>query len=645
MEAVASADTSSVKSFKAKLVAHFVLLSLVPLLAASFGFLRSERDEAARELDRSLAVGVQAATAAYADLLRDAQRRAEEIARRESVAVALVAGDAAAIAESVRDAPNVTISGRGIRVGRLPQLAGTRSARIVARSRTIGRVTIAVPFDERVAGLLRRRSGLEPPAGLALVVGGRIVAGIGRGQPEPGGATQAFTFEVGGDRYRALGMRVTSPERGQIVALVPTRALSGSAAGALGQLVAAVAFALLAIGLIAYFEARSIVRTLRRLAAAANAIADGRLRSRVPVHGRDELASFSEAFNRMAGQLEERVADLSRAHEQLEASIARLAEALASTHDGEHLAEVVVATAVDATGAAGGAFVSGDDVIATQGDIASRDRLEVPVAVDGHSYGSLVLVGVGTHGRAVSGDPRRLGESLARHAAVAFDNARLHAVLEEQARVDALTGLANRRHGGEQLERELRRAGRSAEPVSVVLCDIDGFKVSNDAHGHAMGDAVLRAFARIVQRRLRDSDVACRWGGEEFLLVLPYTDGSGALELSEALRRELAARCRAARRRAHPHDRKLRDRRLRRLDDRRGTRRTGRRGALCGKEAREGRCRARRRRFGAARLAEAMHRESRPSVVVVDVVGGCFCATTASKTARILRRGVFPQTR
>jgi diguanylate cyclase (GGDEF)-like protein len=539
MQLSSPADNTEVRSFKAKLVAHFVLLSLVPLLAAGFGFLRAEREQAGRELDRSLAVGLRAATAAYADVLRDAQGRAEAIARREQLARAIAAGDAAAVAIGAAGGPHVTVTGPGLRVGRLPRAAGTRSATIVSGGRPIARVTVGVPLDERLASLLRERSGLESPAGLALVVGGRVVAGIGRGQPEPGTATQAFTVALGDVPFRAVGVKVTTPTRGQIIALAPAGDTSSNVA--LRELAAALGFALLAIGLIAYFEARSIVRALRRLAAAANEIAGGRLGSRVPISGRDELSSFSEAFNRMAAQLEERIDDLSRAHVQLEASVGRLSSALSSTHDRDHLAQVVVATAVDATGAAGGAFLAGDDVVATHGTLTSENRLEVPVGVEGHSYGTLVLVDVGARSGALGGDPRRLGESLARQAAVAFDNARLHQVLEEQARVDALTGLANRRHGSEQLEEERRRAERSGQPLSAVLCDVDGFKSINDEHGHGTGDEVLRAFARIVRARLRGSDLACRWGGEEFLLVLPDTGAEGAYELAEALRRELAS--------------------------------------------------------------------------------------------------------
>lgn len=523
------------KSFKAKLVVHFVLLSLVPLIAANLGFIRAERDRAAREADRALAVGLRAATTAYAETLRVAQARADDVARRPSTAAALAAGDRAAMARAIAGASDVTISNSRVRVGRIPPGSVRRTATVVQRGRTIGSVTAFVPVDDRVVASLRRRSGLAPPAGLAFTVDGRVAAGLARGARVPSSASHAFELTTGSEPYRALAAPIGT-DGVRILALVPTRSLEASSAGTLRGLLVALALALAVIALIAYFEARAIVRALGRLACAADAIAGGRLRSRVPVHGHDELATFSLAFNRMAEQLEARVVDLSDARDKLRASIARFADALTSAHDEGHLAAVVVATAIDATGAAGGAFVVDGQVVFAQGELETPGRIEVPVGARTKSFGTLLLAGV-TDGR----DARRLAESLASHAAVAFENARLHRTLEQQAQIDELTGLANRRHGSELLQRELVRAERSGAQLAVVLSDIDGFKRVNDAHGHAVGDAVLAAFADVVRSRLREIDVACRWGGEEFLFLLPDTGDAGALEVSEALRCEFAA--------------------------------------------------------------------------------------------------------
>jgi diguanylate cyclase (GGDEF)-like protein len=89
---------------------------------------------------------------------------------------------------------------------------------------------------------------------------------------------------------------------------------------------------------------------------------------------------------------------------------------------------------------------------------------------------------------------------------------------------------------------EVARADRLDTPLSVVLADLDGFKDVNDAHGHAVGDEVLRAFAEVLRETLRESDVAGRWGGEEFLLLLPGADEEGAAHLAERVRIGLSER-------------------------------------------------------------------------------------------------------
>jgi diguanylate cyclase len=103
--------------------------------------------------------------------------------------------------------------------------------------------------------------------------------------------------------------------------------------------------------------------------------------------------------------------------------------------------------------------------------------------------------------------------------------------LARLARTDPLTGLANRRGWDEQLHRELARARRSGAAVSVALLDLDDFKSFNDAHGHQAGDRLLVEAAAAWRCQLRDVDVLCRWGGDEFALLLPDCSGSEAEEV------------------------------------------------------------------------------------------------------------------
>lgn len=108
------------------------------------------------------------------------------------------------------------------------------------------------------------------------------------------------------------------------------------------------------------------------------------------------------------------------------------------------------------------------------------------------------------------------------------------------ARTDPLTGLANRREMQERGRVEFKRAKRSSTPVSVILCDLDHFKSINDKHGHETGDATLMECAGVLRGALRESDALGRWGGEEFLAILPGTNAAGAWEVAERMRTAIA---------------------------------------------------------------------------------------------------------
>jgi diguanylate cyclase (GGDEF)-like protein len=118
---------------------------------------------------------------------------------------------------------------------------------------------------------------------------------------------------------------------------------------------------------------------------------------------------------------------------------------------------------------------------------------------------------------------------------------RANADLERLARTDPLTGLANRRHFMETLDREVERSQRYGRPLSLVLIDLDHFKGVNDTHGHAAGDDVLRAAADALRSVCRDVDLAARLGGEELAILLPETDSAGARVVAERTRERIEA--------------------------------------------------------------------------------------------------------
>lgn len=165
-----------------------------------------------------------------------------------------------------------------------------------------------------------------------------------------------------------------------------------------------------------------------------------------------------------------------------------------------------------------------------------------PLAADDTPVGSLdVARAVDGRPRPLSGWQRRLLELAAPLAARAIRNARLLRDAWQQAAVDALTGCLTGRHGMELVRVELRRAQRYARPTALAFVDLDHFKQINDRHGHPCGDAVLQAVGAAMRAALRGSDLCCRYGGDEFVLLLPETPLDGAQRAAKSLRRKLAA--------------------------------------------------------------------------------------------------------
>ena len=170
----------------------------------------------------------------------------------------------------------------------------------------------------------------------------------------------------------------------------------------------------------------------------------------------------------------------------------------------------------------------------------ARGLLVVPIAAEARPLGALVL----ELGDAVEDLEAHVVPGLERFAscaALALRNSWLLEQVRRLAATDGLTKIANRRTFESTLEREMARAARSAEPLSLVMLDIDHFKALNDDHGHQAGDEVLRNVAFALACQCRDFDTAARYGGEEFAVVLPGCGAQEAADIAERLRQSVAA--------------------------------------------------------------------------------------------------------
>ncbi len=171
-----------------------------------------------------------------------------------------------------------------------------------------------------------------------------------------------------------------------------------------------------------------------------------------------------------------------------------------------------------------------------EGDVVCRHAcagrgatLCIPLTAQGEMVGVLNLVFEGAAASSAAAD-------FAQTLSLTLANLRLKESMRNQATRDSLTGLHNRRFFDETLPRELARAARSSEPLALIVFDVDHFKRFNDMHGHAAGDALLKQLGVTLRCAFRDSDVVCRYGGEELVAILPQCTVADAVARAEAVR-------------------------------------------------------------------------------------------------------------
>ena len=413
-----------------------------------------------------------------------ASSSAARLAASSSVQNAFAKHDASMLAHIAGSTPGVGFILWTRRTVGHPEIPGlSMTVAVYTRGMLAGRVIVTAEPD---AALLQRARNIAPATHLAYRVGGRDVA------VSPPDAGKASSHLPKGTVSDEIALSSTTPSV-QLVAFRPGPSIP---LYALWPSLLAVISALVAFRVFAGREAR-------------------------------HLASLPSSTVRDA--------------------VGLVGKTLAATHDSEALLPVILQAAVEATDAVGGTIIVGGETIASRGEIAPRQALDVRLDLPGDSgEKATLMLYPPVHG--FDAESRDSAAWIASQAVIALENARLHGLVQRQAVTDELTGLANRRRFLGQLESEIARSRRAGTPLAVVLADLDDFKRVNDTYGHEVGDEALGTFAEILRTTVRDIDLPVRLGGEEFAILLPDTDRSGAVQLAERVRRALETTPTASRR-------------------------------------------------------------------------------------------------
>ncbi len=325
-----------------------------------------------------------------------------------------------------------------------------------------------------------------------------------------------------------------------------------------------VALALMMLG-VSWFITRAVGDALRAFADIARELAGGQLSRRIPVTGDDEIAVLSTSINDMAENLEDRIDRLVAARTSMRRQVELFGEALANATAVEEMLQAVCSLAMESTTATHSRFWTLDEEghyehaaciglrpndtepcglekavpirnVSVRGE-GEPAWLVVPARMhDGQIVGLLTLVSTG---EAFGEEDVKIAERIAVQAAVAIDNARMHEQLRLQATRDGLTGLPNHRSLQDELTKRLAEAYESNMPLGVCLLDIDNFKRVNDTYGHPVGDEAIKAIGRTLAHGVGGMGMVGRYGGEEFVVIMPGCDSDAACRIADRLREDI----------------------------------------------------------------------------------------------------------
>jgi diguanylate cyclase (GGDEF)-like protein len=451
--------------------------------------------------------------------------------------------------------------------GVLIEQDGLNTSRLMRGSEVLATIHVPVVVDR---AFLTERVGAYVPKGVDVFVADEssVMTNAGasaEAQQRPNDLREGLhDVELGGAKQLALTQPLLD---GSVLvgASIPAKqaaSIKREGISSLGGFIFLLAVMLVGVS---WFITRAVGDALRKFADIAKELAGGQLGRRIPVTGEDEIAVLSSSFNEMAENLQDRIESLVAARASMRRQVDLFGEALANATDIGEMLQAVCSLAMESTSATHARFWTLDSEghyehaaciglrpndtepcglekavpvrnASVRGD-GTPNWLVVPARMrDGQIVGLLTLVSTAA---AFEDDDVRIAERIAVQAAVAIDNARMHEQLRLQATRDGLTGLPNHRSLQDELTKRLAEAYSTGMPLGVAMLDIDNFKRVNDTYGHPVGDEAIKAIGRTLAHGIGGMGMVGRFGGEEFVVIMPGCDADASWRIADRLREDI----------------------------------------------------------------------------------------------------------